>query len=123
MLRRLAAQCVVPPWWPTLRALSTSSGARDGAGGPGLFGTPRLQRPEDFITWSREAVDRSDLGRLEAGQSLAALVVEVLARGAGLLRCGHLSHGKSHAPLTQVQCADIARNGGAVRCQRGAADG
>lgn len=42
---------------PGMRAASSSArGAASAA--PGLFGIPRLQRPEDFIVWSREAVER-----------------------------------------------------------------
>ncbi|GBF99345.1 hypothetical protein Rsub_11757 [Raphidocelis subcapitata] len=38
---------------------AASGGGGGGSGGPaGLFGIPRLQRPEDFVAWSREAVER-----------------------------------------------------------------
>lgn len=62
MLRRLARQCLAPPWRSAAcpaqceRALSTSSGSA--GAGAGLFGIRRLQRPEDFVAWNREAVER-----------------------------------------------------------------
>lgn len=40
------------------RQHASASAAAGAPGGPGLFGIPRLQRPDDFVAWSREAVER-----------------------------------------------------------------
>ena len=42
-------------WWSLPPAAASSGGG--GGGGPGLFGIARLQRPEDFGVWSREAIE------------------------------------------------------------------
>jgi hypothetical protein len=72
MLRRTAGVWLRHAAWysPTPQALcaaavrplaSTCGGSTGGGRGsaqPGLFGIARLQRPDDFVVWSREAVER-----------------------------------------------------------------
>lgn len=66
MLGRLVAQFLGaarhpgawgPPCCAAKRGLAGGAGANP-RGGAGLFGIERLQRPEDFLVWSDEAITR-----------------------------------------------------------------